>query len=109
MPYQVLALLALFLFIAVTMFFAANMSHPNFMYALAIANTTCNIVVFYAIAYPTSTTSESVFHTGYSIVTEIAIGSLCSCFVNYYILPFKVEKTLKNHATQRFDLTIAYI
>lgn len=46
LPYPVLALLALCLFIAVTMFFSANMSHPNFMYALAIANTTCNIVVF---------------------------------------------------------------
>ncbi|AEB27668.1 hypothetical protein FNFX1_0720 [Francisella cf. novicida Fx1] len=109
LPYPVLALLALCLFIAVTMFFSVNMSHPNFMYALAIANTTCNIVVFYAIADPTSTTSESVFHTGYSRVTEMAIGSLCSCFVNYYILPFKVEKTLKNHATQGFDLTIAYV
>ncbi|MDE4978017.1 FUSC family protein, partial [Francisella tularensis subsp. holarctica] len=39
----------------------------------------------------------------------MAIVSLFSCFVNYYILPFKVEKSLKNHATQGFELTIAYI
>ncbi|MFV9925050.1 MAG: FUSC family protein, partial [Francisella endosymbiont of Hyalomma scupense] len=109
LPYPVLALLALCLFIAITMFFSANMSHPNFMYALAIANTTCNIVVFYSIADPAATTSESVFHTGYSRVTEMAIGSLCSCFVNYYILPMKVEKTLTNHETKGFDLTINYI
>ena len=109
LPYPVLALLALCLFIAITMYFSANMSHPNFIYALAMANTTCNIVVFYSIADPASITSESVFHTGYSRVTEIAIGSLCSCFVNYYILPFKVEKTLKKHVSQGFDLTVAYI
>ncbi|MFV9962394.1 MAG: FUSC family protein [Francisella endosymbiont of Hyalomma scupense] len=68
------------------------MYHPNFMYALAIANTTCNIVVFYSIADPAATTSESVFHTGYSRVTEMVIGRLCSCFVNYYILPMRIEK-----------------
>ena len=109
LPYPVLALLALCFFIAITMFFSANMSHPNFMYALAIANTTCNIVVFYSIADPAATTSESVFHTGYSRVTEMAIGSLCSCFVNYYILPMRVEKTLTNHETKGFDLIINYI
>ncbi|MFV9985326.1 MAG: FUSC family protein [Francisella endosymbiont of Hyalomma asiaticum] len=75
------------------------------MYALAIANTTCNIVVFYSIADPAATTSESVFHTGYSRVTEMVIGRLCSCFVNYYILPMRIEKTLTNHETKGFNLT----
>lgn len=84
------------------------MSHPNFIYALALANVTCIIIVFYSIANPILTTEETVFHTGFSRVTEISIGCICSCFVNYYIFPVKY-KNIKNHSNKVLNLTTAYI
>ncbi|API86653.1 FUSC family protein [Francisella uliginis] len=109
LPYPALAILFLCVFIAITMYFSVSMSHPNFIYALTLANITCTIVVFYSIANPLMTTEQYIFHIGYSRITEIIIGSLCSCLVNYYIFPVKVNDTLKNHATKSFNLTIDYI
>ncbi|WP_395167659.1 FUSC family protein [Francisella salimarina] len=109
LPFPVLALMALCSFISISIFFSANMSHPNFIYALALANVTCIIIVFYSIANPMLTTEETIFHTGFSRVTEISIGCICSCLVNYYILPVKVQKTLKNHSNKVLELTIYYV
>ncbi|AJI52964.1 FUSC family protein [Francisella philomiragia] len=109
LPFPVLALIALCTFISISIFFSANMSHPNFIYALALANVTCIIIVFYSIANPNLTTEETIFHTGFSRVTEISIGCICSCFVNYYIFPVKIQKTLKNHSHKVLNLTTAYI
>lgn len=109
LPYPTLALSSLCFFIAITVFFSAGMSHSNFIYAFTLANTTCLIIIFYSIATPALTTGESIFDTGYFRVTEIMIGSLCSCLVNYYIFPMKVESTLKKHVEKSLDLTINYI
>ncbi|WP_150466274.1 FUSC family protein [Francisella sp. SYW-9] len=108
LPYPVLAITSLFIFIAITMYFSANMSHPNFVYGLTLANLTCTIMVLYAIANPLATTEQSIFHTGFSRISEIIIGCLSAFFVNYYIFPVKVKDTLKNHVERSFNLTIDY-
>lgn len=109
LPYPSLAIFFLCIFIVITMYFSVSMSHSNFIYGFTLANITCIIVIFSSIADPSITTEQSIFNTGYSRVTEIMVGSICSCLVNYYIFPVKVKDTLKNHATNSLNLTISYI
>ncbi|QIW10018.1 FUSC family protein [Francisella sp. LA112445] len=109
LPYPALSIFSLCIFISITMYFSVGMSHPNFIYALALANTTCTIVVFFSVANPSLTTSESVFYIGYSRLTEVTIGSLCSFFVNYFIFPIKIKDKLKEDSSKVLDLTINYI
>lgn len=109
LPYPTIAIFCICLLIIASMYFSANMSHSNLIYGLTQTNITCTLVVLYSIATPLYTTSESVFHTGYSRITEIVIGCLCSCLVNFYILPVKVTDTLKKNVSNTFDLTIDYI
>ncbi|WP_281062970.1 FUSC family protein [Francisella sp. LA112445] len=109
LPFPTLAIFFLCVFISITMFFSVSMSHPNFIYALAIANTTCTIIIFDSMAKPLLTNSESIFHIGYSRFTEIMIGCLCSFLVNYYIFPVKIKDRLKSNADESLNLTVNYI
>lgn len=109
LPYPTLAIVSLFIFIAITMYFSANMSHPNFVYALMLSNLTCTVIVLYAIANPAATTEQSIFYTGSSRISEIIIGCLSSFFVNYYIFPVKIKHLLKDHVDKSINLVINYI
>ncbi|ASG68060.1 fusaric acid resistance protein [Francisella halioticida] len=109
LPYPTLSIFFLCIFISITMYFSVGMSHSNFIYGLALANTTCSLIIFYSIANPILTTSGSIFYTGCSRFTEIVIGCLCSFLVNYYVFPVQIKDKLKNDATESLNLTIRYI
>ncbi|WP_150466268.1 FUSC family protein [Francisella sp. SYW-9] len=109
LPYPILAIFSLCIFMTITMYFSVSMSHSNFIYGFTLANITCIIVIFYSIADPSTTTEQSIFNTGYSRITEMMVGSICSCLVNYYIFPVKIKNTLKKHTTNSLEITIKYI
>lgn len=108
-PYPLLAILSLVIFLIICSFISAGMNHPNFTYGIALGNITAIIVVFYSVNDPQNITATGVFNVGMGRFTEIGLGAIIACLTSFLVQPHSVRNIYKKHSGQVFLATIKHL
>ncbi|MBK5006934.1 FUSC family protein [Pseudomonas sp. S32] len=109
MPYPTLAIGALAVCVAFTSALASTERHVNFVFGLALVSVTAILIVMFAIADPTTTTSGSIFLVVRARLTEVIVGASCATLSSLFLFPWRVETLVKGHAKRLQALSMGYI
>ena len=109
LPYPILAITALTLWIGLNAAASAWVRQANFIYGFAMAGVTACLIVVIPIANPHSTSSIGIFHVATARVSEIILGAVCATLVSNLLWPARVEGLLRSHARNALNQTLAYL
>lgn len=109
MPYPVLALGCLALWVGLNSALASTVHSINFIYAFAMAGMTAGLVVTLVMADASTTDSEAVFAIAQARISEITVGAICALLVSQLIWPVKVKDGLRIHARNVINKTLDYL
>ncbi|WP_034048520.1 FUSC family protein [Pseudomonas aeruginosa] len=109
MPYPLLAIGALAVCVATTSAIASTERHVNFIFGTALISVTAILIVMFAMADPTTTTSESIFMLVRARLTEVMVGASCATLASVFLFPFKVETLLAGHTRSLHSACLAYV
>ncbi|AVD83796.1 MULTISPECIES: FUSC family protein [Pseudomonas] len=108
LPYPSLAIGALTVCVAITSAVASTERHVNFIFGTALVSVTAVLIVMFAMADPTITTSESIFLVVRARLTEVLVGASCATLASVFFFPFKVEALLTGHARRLHLACLGY-
>ncbi|PAV27248.1 fusaric acid resistance protein [Tamilnaduibacter salinus] len=109
MPYPVLALACLALWVGLNSAASSMVHSVNFIYAFAMAGVTAGLVVLLVMADASTTSSAAVFAIAKARISEIAIGALCAMLVSRLLWPRRVKDGLRRHARSAINRTMDYL
>ncbi|WP_148864347.1 FUSC family protein [Marinobacter fonticola] len=109
MPYPILALGCLTLWIGLNSAAASMVHNTNFIYAFAMAGMTAGLVVVLVMADASTTSGESVLAIAQARISEITVGALCAMLVSQLLWPVKVKDGLREHARSVINKTLEYL
>ena len=109
LPYPLLAIVCLMLWIGLNAGASAWLRQANFIYGFAMAGITATLIVVIAIANPHATSSIGIFHVATARVSEIILGATCATLVSNLFWPAHVAGLLRNHARNALNQTLAYL
>lgn len=109
MPYPLLALACLTLWIGLNSAASSTVHNTNFIYAFAMAGMTAGLVVVLVMAQPSAASSQAVFAIAESRISELVIGALCAMLVSRLLWPVKVKDELRTNARTVINKTLGYL
>lgn len=109
MPYPVLALACLALWVGLNSALASTVHSINFIYAFAMAGMTAGLVVTLVMADASTTDSQAVFAIAQARISEITVGAICAMLVSQLLWPVKVKDGLRVHARNVINKTMDYL
>jgi len=109
MPYPLLALACLTLWIGLNSAASSMVHNLNFIYAFAMSGMTAGLVVLLVMATPNLADSRAVFEIAQSRISEIAVGALCAMLVSQLLWPVTVKDSLRSHARAVINKTLEYL
>ncbi len=109
MPYPLLALGCLALWIGANAAASAMMHSMNFIYAFAMAAMTASLVVALVMANGSAADSATVFDVAQARISEISVGAICATLVSLLIWPVRVKDTIRGHARNLINQTLSYL
>ena len=109
LPYPLLAIVCLMLWIGLNAGASAWLRQANFIYGFAMAGITATLIVVISIANPHATSSIGIFHVATARVSEIILGATCATLVSNLFWPAHVAGLLRNHARNALNQTLAYL
>ncbi|WP_240616661.1 FUSC family protein [Marinobacter fuscus] len=108
-PYPLVALGCLTLWIGLNSAASSMVHNTNFMYAYAMSGMTAGLVVVLVIANPNAVDSRAVFDIAQSRISEISVGALCAMLVSQLFWPVTVRASLRHHARDAINRTLEYL
>ncbi len=109
MPYPLLALACLALWVGLNSALASYVHSINFIYAFAMAGMTAGLVVTLVMADASTTDSQAVFAIAQARISEITVGAICAMLVSQLLWPVKVKDGLRIHARNVINRTLDYL
>ncbi|WP_144823565.1 FUSC family protein [Marinobacter piscensis] len=109
MPYPVLALACLTLWIGLNSAASSLVHNANFIYAFAMSGMTAALVVLLVMAEATMVDSRAVFDIAQSRISEITVGALCAMLVSRLLWPVTVKASLRRHSRDVINKTMEYL
>ncbi|HEA51138.1 FUSC family protein [Marinobacter antarcticus] len=109
MPYPLLALACLTVWIGLNSAASSMVHNTNFIYAFAMSGMTAGLVVILVMANPSVADSRAVFDIAQSRISEITVGALCAMLVSKLLWPVTVKDSLRNNARTVINKTLEYL
>ncbi|MDO6442721.1 MULTISPECIES: FUSC family protein [unclassified Marinobacter] len=109
MPYPLLALACLTLWIGLNSAASSMVHNINFIYAFAMSGMTAGLVVLLVMITPNLADSRAVFDIAQSRISEITVGALCAMLVSQLLWPVTVKASLRRHARVVINDTLEYL
>ncbi|WP_417501765.1 FUSC family protein [Marinobacter sp.] len=109
MPYPLLALACLTLWIGLNSAASSMVHNTNFIYAFAMSGMTAGLVVIMVMADPSAADGRAVFDIAQSRISEIAVGALCAMLVSQLLWPVTVKDSLRLHSRNVINDTLEYL
>lgn len=109
MPYPLLALGSLTLWIGLNSAASSMVHNNNFIYAFAMSGMTAGLVVILVMANPSVADSRAVFDIAQARISEITVGAICAMLVSQLVWPVTVKDSLRNHARNVINETLEYL
>ncbi|WP_111495107.1 FUSC family protein [Marinobacter bohaiensis] len=109
MPYPMLALGCLTLWIGLNSAAGTMMHSTNFIYAFAMAGMTAALVVILVMVNASTASSQSVFEIAQARISEITVGAICAMLVSQLLWPVKVKDGLRGHARNVINKSLDYL
>ena len=109
MPYPLLALASLTLWIGLNSAASAMVHNTNFIYAFAMSGMTAGLVIIMVMADPSAVDGRAVFDIAQSRISEITVGALCAMLVSQLLWPVTVKDSLRNHSRNVINETLEYL
>lgn len=109
MPYPILALTCLTLWIGLNSAASSMVHNNNFIYAFAMSGMTAGLVVILVMASPGAADSQAVFDIAQSRISEITVGALCAMLVSRLLWPVTVKDSMRNHSRNVINKTLEYL
>ncbi|MFP3977636.1 MULTISPECIES: FUSC family protein [Marinobacter] len=109
MPYPLLALACLTLWIGLNSAASSMVHNANFIYAFAMSGMTAGLVVIMVVADPNANDGRAVFDIAQSRISEISVGALCAMLVSRLLWPVTVKESLRDHARNVINKTLEYL
>lgn len=109
MPYPVLALACLTIWVGLNSAASSLVHNVNFIYAFAMAGVTAGLVVLLVMVDASATSGAAVFGIAKARISEIAIGALCAMLVSRLLWPRRVKDGLRRHARSAINQTMDYL
>jgi uncharacterized membrane protein YccC len=109
MPYPILALACLTLWIGLNGAASAMVHNVNFIYAFAMAGMTAGLVVVLVMAHTTTADSQTIFAIAQARISEIAVGALCAMLVSQLLWPVTVKAALRDNARDAINQAMDYL
>ncbi len=98
MPYPLLALGSLGIWLGTVAYWSAMVRRTNFIYLFAMAGITAILIVVLVMVTPSTANSFNIFDVAQSRVSELIVGSLCATVISQLFWPVKVKQNLQIHA-----------
>ncbi|SHK31014.1 Uncharacterized membrane protein YccC [Marinobacter antarcticus] len=109
MPYPLLALGSLTLWIGLNSAASSMVHNNNFIYAFAMSGMTAGLVVILVMANPSVADSRAVFDIAQARISEITVGAICAMLVSQLLWPVTVKDSLRNNARNVINETLEYL
>lgn len=109
MPYPLLALACLTLWIGLNSAASSMVHNTNFIYAFAMSGMTAGLVVIMVMADASAADGRAVFDIAQSRISEITVGALCAMLVSQLLWPVTVKDSLRNHSRNVINKTLEYL
>jgi len=109
MPYPLLALGSLTLWIGLNAAASSMVHNTNFIYAFAMSGMTAGLVVILVMANPSAADSQAVFDIAQARISEITVGALCATLVSQLLWPVTVKDSLRTHSRDVINNTLEYL
>tara|TARA_R110002111_G_scaffold132371_3_gene198019 strand:- start:743 stop:2800 length:2058 start_codon:yes stop_codon:yes gene_type:complete len=109
MPYPLLALSCLTLWIGLNSAASAMVHNTNFIYAFAMSGMTAGLVIIMVMADPSAVDGRAVFDIAQSRISEITVGALCAMLVSQLLWPVTVKDSLRSHSRNVINETLEYL
>ncbi|PWG61919.1 FUSC family protein [Spiribacter halobius] len=107
MPYPVLAVVALAVWVGANAVASALLRRLNVVYGFAIAGVTAVLVVALTMLDPAAAAGGSLFRIAEARVSEIIVGAVCATFASSVLWPVRVKQALmrlaRNGINELFD------
>lgn len=109
MPYPLLALGCLTLWIGLNSGLSSMVHNTNYIYAFAMAGMTAGLVVILVMADASTTSSQAIFAIAQARISEITTGAVCAMLVSQLLWPVTVGGVLRSNARNVINKTLDYI
>ena len=109
MPYPLLALACLTLWIGLNSAASSMVHNTNFIYAFAMSGMTAGLVIIMVMADPSAADGRAVFDIAQSRISEITVGALCAMLVSQLLWPVTVKDSLRSHSRNVINETLEYL
>lgn len=106
-PYLGLTILGIWL--SINSGLSALLRRTNFVYALAIASVTSEVIIVLSVASPSSVSSSYIFNVAQARVSEIIIGAICAGLVSHLLWPVKVKNILQQQSKTAINQMLQYL
>jgi uncharacterized membrane protein YccC len=105
-PYPLLALASLALWVSLNSAAAAMVHSKNFIYAFAMAGMTAALVVILVMANAEGASSKAVFDIAQARISEITVGAVCAMLVSKLLWPMMVKDQMRDDARTVINRTL---
>lgn len=105
-PYPLLALASLALWVSLNSAAAAMVHSKNFIYAFAMAGMTAALVVILVMANAEAASSKAVFDIAQARISEITVGAVCAMLVSKLLWPMMVKDQMRDDARTVINRTL---
>ncbi|WP_340676807.1 FUSC family protein [Paraglaciecola sp.] len=109
MPYPILALGLLTIWVAINAAASALVHSLNFIYAFAMAGMTACLIVVLVMVSPSTADGAAVFNIAQARISEIVVGTVCATLISLLIWPVRVKDILRVHARTVINKTLDYL
>ncbi len=108
-PYPILALGVLTLWVGLNSALSSMVHNTNYIYAFAMAGMTAVLVVVLVMATPGDVSSQVVFDVAQLRISEIIVGAICAMLVSQLLWPVSVKESLRTHARTVINQSLQYL
>jgi uncharacterized membrane protein YccC len=105
-PYPLLGLASLALWVSLNSAAAAMVHSKNFIYAFAMAGMTAALVVILVMANAEAASSKAVFDIAQARISEITVGAVCAMLVSKMLWPMMVKDQMRDDARTVINRTL---
>lgn len=109
MPYPLLALACVNLWVGLNSMLASLVHRNNYTYAFAMSGMTAALVVLLVMADVSTASSAQVFAIAQARISELTVGVICGMLVSQLVWPVTVKDGLRGHARKVINGSLAYL
>ncbi|WP_439134908.1 FUSC family protein, partial [Pseudomaricurvus sp.] len=109
MPYPMLALGCLTVWVGVNSAASSMVHNTNYIYGFAMAGMTAALVVILVMADASTASSPAAFEIAQARISEITVGAICAMLVSQLLWPLSVKDSLREHARTVINESLQYL